>query len=227
MRILIDEPGGLAGEATDLEALYRPPSLPWLRVNMVSTLDGAANGESGKSGSINNAADKQVFHALREQADAIVVGAGTARTERYQVAAVPLVLVSHRGLVPEQLQGAPAGKVLLATCADSVGLGTARDLLGPDQVIVAGQSQVDLASLKAELVDRGWTNLLGEGGPHLLRDLLDAGAVDELCLTWVPQVIGGVHPRILEGAPVEVPLRLAVLLEERGTLLGRWFVERG
>ena len=44
-------------DTDDLAELYRPPSLPWLRVNMVSTLDGAANGDSGRSGSINNEAD--------------------------------------------------------------------------------------------------------------------------------------------------------------------------
>jgi riboflavin biosynthesis pyrimidine reductase len=225
MRILIDD-GGASGDADDFEALYRPPSLPWLRVNMVSTLDGAANGESGKSGSINNEADKRVFHALRDQADAIVVGAGTARTERYRVAAVPLVIVSHRGLVPEQLRDAPPGKLLLVTCADSVGLDECRSMLGRDQVIVVGKSQVDLAAMRDELVARGFRNLLSEGGPHLLRDLLDAGVVDELDLTWVPQVIGGVHPRILEGAGVRVPMRLALLLEEDGTLIGRWLVER-
>lgn len=213
-------------DTDDLEELYRPPSLPWLRVNMVSTLDGAANGESGKSGSINNEADKRVFHALRAQADAIVVGAGTARTERYHVASVPLVIVSHRGLVPEQLQDAPVGTVLLVTCADSLGLDECREALGTDQVIVAGESQVDLAAMKAALVERGFRDLLCEGGPHLLRDLLAAGVADELCLTWVPRVIGGVHPRILEGAPVDVSLRLAVLLEENGTLIGRWLVER-
>jgi riboflavin biosynthesis pyrimidine reductase len=226
VRILTDE-GGATGEATDLRALYRPPSLPWLRVNMVSTLDGAANGESGKSGSINNEADKQVFHALRAQADAIVVGAGTARTERYHVAAVPLVIVSRRGLVPEQLREAPPGKVLLVTCADSLGLDEGRATLGRDQVIVAGTSQVDLAAMKAALVERGLRDLLSEGGPHLLRDLLDAGVADELCLTWVPRVIGGVHPRILEGVAVDVPMRLALLMEEHGTLIGRWIVERG
>ncbi|MGY2875786.1 riboflavin biosynthesis pyrimidine reductase [Marmoricola sp. URHA0025 HA25] len=224
MRILLDE-NGATGEATDLAGLYRPPSLPWLRVNMVSTLDGAANGASGKSGSINNEADKRVFHALRDQADAIVVGAGTARTERYRVAAVPIVVVSHRGLVPEQLQDAPPGKVLLATCSGSLGLDGARDKLGDEHVIVVGESQVDLAALKAALVERGFRNLLSEGGPHLLRDLLDAGAVDELCLTWVPRAIGGVHPRILEGGPVDTPMRLALLLEEAGTLIGRWLVE--
>jgi len=226
MRILIDELGGTTGEADDLAALYRPPSLPWLRVNMVSTLDGAANGDSGKSGSINNEADKRVFHALRDQADAIVVGAGTARTERYRVAAVPIVIVSHRGLVPEQLQDAPAGKVLLATCADSLGLDDARKLLGDEQVIVAGESQVDLAAMRTQLIERGFRDLLSEGGPHLLRDMLDAGVVDELDLTWVPRSIGGVHPRILEGGPVDVAMRLGLLLEEDGTLIGRWLVER-
>jgi riboflavin biosynthesis pyrimidine reductase len=224
VRILIDETGGAGREADDLEALYRPPTLPWLRVNMVSTLDGAANGESGKSGSINNEADKRVFHALRDQADAIVVGAGTARTERYRVAAVPLVIVSHRGLVPEQLRDAPPGKVLLVTCADSLGLDECRATLGTDQVLVAGEAQVDLAAMKAQLVERGHRNLLSEGGPHLLRDLLAAGAADELCLTWVPRVIGGVHPRILEGPSVDADLRLTVLLEEDGTLIGRWLV---
>lgn len=224
MRILTDELGGATGEAVDLAALYRPPSLPWLRVNMVSTLDGAATGDSGRSGSINNEADKQVFHALRSQCDAIVVGAGTARTERYRVADVPLVVVSRRGLVPEQLKGAPQGAVLLVTCSESVGLDECRDTLGADQVVVVGESQVDLAAMKAALVERGCHDLLCEGGPHLLRDLLDAGAVDELCLTWVPRVIGGVHPRILEGASVDVPMRLALLLEDEGTLIGRWLV---
>lgn len=224
MRILIDE-AGATGEATDLKELYRPPSLPWLRVNMVSTLDGAANGESGKSDSINNEADKRVFHALRDGADAIIVGAGTARTERYRVSSVPLVIVSHRGLVPEQLKDAPVGDVLLVTSADSLGLDACRSVLGPDQVIVAGESRVDLAAMKAALVERGLRNLLCEGGPHLFRDLLDAGAVDELCLTWVPRVIGGVHPRILAGAAVDCDFHLAVLLEEQGTLIGRWLVE--
>lgn len=210
----------------ELAELYRPPSLPWLRVNMVSTLEGAATGDSGKSGSINNAADKRVFDLLRAQADAIVVGAGTARTEGYRPGSTPIVVVSHRGLVPELLQDAPAGAVLLVTCSDSIGLDECQATLGADQVVVVGESQVDLAAMKAALVERGFQNLLCEGGPHLFRDLLGAGVVDELCLTWVPQVIGGVHPRILEGAPVSASMRLALLLEQDSTLIGRWLVER-
>lgn len=221
LRVLIDS---LSSPSLDLGDLYRPPRLPWLRVNMVSTLDGAANGESGKSGSINNAADKAVFDALRAQADAVIVGAGTARTENYRVADVPLVIVSRQGLVPEGLRGAPAGKVILVVCAASPGTEEALMTLGPENVIVAGESEVDLTAMKAALVERGLVNLLSEGGPHLLRDLLDAGAADELCLTLVPRAIGGVHPRIVEGGPVEKDLDLVVLLEQDGTLLGRWLV---
>ena len=221
MRVLIDT---LSSPSEDLADLYRPPRLPWLRVNMVSTLDGAANGESGKSGSINNDADGKVFHALRDQADAIVVGAGTARTENYRVAAVPLVLVSRSGQVPEQLHDAEPGKVLLATCAASPGLTVARELLGDEHVIVVGDEQVDLAALKAALVSRGLRNLLSEGGPHLLRDLVAAGAADELCLTIVPQAIGGEHPRIVAGDAISADLELVVLLEQESTLLARYLL---
>lgn len=220
VRTLIDT---LGAGSEDLADLYRPPRLPWLRVNMVSTVDGAANGESGKSGSINNAADKAVFDTLRAQADAVIVGAGTARTEDYRVAQVPLVVVSHSGQLPEQLKHAPAGKVLLVVPASSPGLDDARSVLG-DDVLVVGESQVDLVAMKSALVGRGLTNLLGEGGPSLLRDLLASGAADELCATIVPRLIGGVHPRIVMGESIGVDLDLALLLEQDGTLLARWLV---
>jgi len=220
-RVLLDT---LASPSESLIDLYRPPRLPWLRVNMVSTVDGAANGETGKSGSINNDADKAVFDALRAQSDAILVGAGTARTEGYRVAKVPLVVVSHQGQVPEQLRTAEPGQVLMAVCAASPGLVEAQEILGRENVIIAGQAQVDLVAVKAELVARGWTNLLSEGGPHLLRDLIASGAADELCLTIVPRAIGGVHPRILMGESVRGDLELAVLLEQDGTLMARYLI---
>lgn len=214
----------LGPDTTDLDALYAPLADPWLRVNMVATVDGSATGESGRSGSINNEADHVVFEHLRATADAILVGAGTARAEGYGVAAVPLVVVSRRGDVPEQLRGAPVGSVLLATCAHADGLDAAREVLGSDQVLVLGSHRVDLEALRRTLVERGWTRLLAEGGPHLLRDLLAAGVVDELCTTTVPRLIAGTHPRITDGPPVDVPLRLHTLLEQDGTILARWLI---
>jgi riboflavin biosynthesis pyrimidine reductase len=206
----------------DLDALYAVPTTPWLRVNMISTVDGAATGSDGKSGGINNAVDRRVFDCLRRLCDCVVVGAGTARDEGYRPFTKPLVLVSRRGEVPSRLRDAPAGSVLMATCAAAEHLDETRALLGDDQVLVLGQHRVDLAELKRALVDRGVTSLLSEGGPQLLRGLLAERVVDELDLTVVPRLLAGEHPRITNGPPVDLPLTLALLLEDGGTLLGRW-----
>ncbi len=225
MRVLIDETGDRAGRSDlsdeDLAGLYRPTTTPWWRINMVSTVDGSATGESGRSGSINNGADKRVFDTLRGLADAIVVGAGTARVEGYRPADVPIVLVSRRGHVPESLRDAPRGSVLLATTAGADGLSASRAALGGDNVVVTGD-EVDLASLRRDLADRGLTSVLSEGGPSLFADLVAAGVLDEVCLTVVPQLVGGDHPRIGTGADLGSELHLTMLLEQDGTLLGRW-----
>lgn len=221
MRVLV---GPDLDPRTDLAELYAAPADPWLRVNMVETLDGAATGDSGRSGSINNAVDKVVYDQLRALADAVVVGAGTARVEGYAPVDRPTVVVSRRGHVPDLLRGGPPGAVLLATCAEAELLDQARELLGDEHVLVLGADRVDLAALKPALAARGLTQLLGEGGPHLLRDLVAAGVADELCATIVPRLVGGEHPRITQGPPVDVPLRLHLLLEAEGTLLGRWTI---
>jgi len=206
----------------DLDELYAVESRPWLRVNMVSTVDGSATGPNGRSGGINNAADKRVFDTLRRLCDCVVVGAGTARDEGYRDLTKPLVLVSRRGEVPPRLRDAPAGSVLMATCAAAEHLDETRAILGDDQVLVLGQHRVDLAELKHTLAERGYPSLLSEGGPQLLSGLLAEGVVDELDLTVVPRLLAGEHPRITDGAPVDLPLELALLLEDGGTLLGRW-----
>lgn len=216
----------LVGEGDDLARLYAVPRTPWLRVNFVATVDGAATGADGRSGSINNAVDKRVFDLLREQSDVVVIGAGTARAEGYRGIGKPLVLVSRSASVPRQLRDSPPGDVLIATYAASPGLESARALLGADHVLVAGQNRVDLLGLKALLAARGWVNQLCEGGPHLFRDLLDEGAADEIDLTVVPLVVGGHHPRISDGPPVHRPLTLHALAEEDGTLVSRWFTAR-
>lgn len=218
MRVLVGP------DTDDLTELYAAPRRPWLRVNMVSTVDGAATGETGKSGSINDPVDREVFQLLRALADVIVVGAGTARTEGYRPVDTPIVVVSRHALVPDTLRGAPAGSVLVATCEQAPGLADARSLLGAENVLVLGSHRVDLQLLKQVLADRGWSDVLCEGGPRLLRDLLASGVADELCATVVPRLLAGEHPRITHGAPVDVPLHLHVLLESGSTLLARWWL---
>jgi riboflavin biosynthesis pyrimidine reductase len=193
---------------------------------MVATVDGAATGEDGTSRSINNGADKVVFDLLRDLSDAVVVGAGTVRVEGYAVGRKPLVVVSRTASVPPTQLRAERGKVLMATVTSAPYLEDARQQLGNENVLVLGSHRVDLARLKDELVVRGYRHLLSEGGPHLLRDLLDQGVADELDATIVPRIVGGGHRRITDGPPVDVPLRLHTLVEQDDTLLARWFVRR-
>ncbi len=206
-----------------LRAHYAPLRAPWLRLNFVATVDGATQGPDGRSKSINNAADKRVFHLLRELADVIIVGAGTARAEGYRPNPKTMVVVSRSGEVPPTLRER-RGELLMATCGRAPHLQETRSLLGHDNVLVLGEYAPDLATLRRELVSRGHRDLLCEGGPHLTRDLLAAGQVDELCLTTVPRLLAEQHLRITAGPPVDVPLRLHALLESDGTLLARWLV---
>jgi riboflavin biosynthesis pyrimidine reductase len=208
----------------DLRAAYAPPRLPWLRLNFVSTVDGAAAGRDGTSRSINNAADQRVFSALRDQAHVVIAGAGTIRAEGYRPNPKPLVVVTRSGEIPPTLLEGDTGRVYVATGSAAPGLAGARSVLG-DRVLVLGDDGPDLVALRSALVDLGFGNLLCEGGPHLAADLLAAGAVDELCWTIVPTLVAGDGLRITVGDAIDVPLRLHALLEDGGTLLGRWYVE--
>lgn len=237
MRILISSTPDVetSAEVDDptLERLYasRPPAHDpadgiWLRANMVTTIDGAAQGEDGVSGGINNPADKRVYQALRSFADVVVVGAGTARAEEYGVADVPLVLVSRSGKVPEKLRGHAPGRVVMATVEASESLAETRALLGADNVWTLGSYALDLRSLRGRLAAAGFHEVLTEGGPHLLRDLMSVGAVDELCLTVVPRLVAGDRKRIAAGAGIDITADPVLLMEDEGTLLGRWTLSR-
>jgi riboflavin biosynthesis pyrimidine reductase len=238
MRLLLSETGtpapGTELDKEALRALYAGPSRPWLRVNFVSTLDGAATGDDGRSGSINTDADFVVFQLLRELADVVVVGAGTVRNEGYvplrdeDPAAPPLAVVSHTARLPAKLRGSEPGAVLLVTRggADPAALDDAREALGEQHVVLAGDERVDLVAARKALEDRGMMQIVSEGGPTLLGTMLSAGVVDELDLTWSPTLVGGDHTRVVAGPPVDLALEPVVLVEQDGSVMGRWRVSR-
>jgi riboflavin biosynthesis pyrimidine reductase len=207
-----------------LRAIYAPPRLPWLRANMVSSLDGAATGSDGRSGTVNNAVDVDVFHVLRDLADAVLVGAGTAIAETYTAKGAPIVVVSRRGRIPDDLRGCEPGAVRLATVAEAPGLDAALDEIGEENVYVTGTSEVDLPALLDRLHEDGMQHVLCEGGPTLLGSLLEAGVLDELCHTITPKLLAGDGRRIVTGPPADVPVSLGSLIEHDGTLLGRWLL---
>ena len=211
----------------DLRELYAAPRRPWVRANMVATVDGAAAGESGRSGSINNDVDRRVFALLRD--------ARRRRRGRAPARRGPRATGPPTG---RSCWSAARGAGPRAAARRRAGAGAARDLRGrrgsrarPGRRSATSTCSCSAATASTwpgcaeELAGRGLVDLLCEGGPHLLRDLLDQGVLDELCQTVVPRLVGGTHPRILDGPPVDAALRLHVLLEHDGTLLGRWLVD--
>ncbi len=235
---------GLGAELDDgaLAQVYAvpPDAARWVRVNMVTTLDGSATGSDGKSGTINTPADGVVFELLRALSDVVLVGAGTVRDEGYgplRVAerwapirarlgldeALPLVVVSNHGDVPDRLSGAE-GAVFAAVPDELVSSLAGR--FGSDHVIGCGAGRVDLGQLVDQLADLGWHRLHCEGGPSLLGSMAEAGVLDELCLTLAPRLVVGDGRRISSGVPQDLAMAPLALVEEAGTIMGRWSVTR-
>jgi riboflavin biosynthesis pyrimidine reductase len=247
MRVLIDprRPSRLGSRATaaDLEDLYAFPRRgTWVRANMVTTLDGAAAGPDGRSGSVNTPADNRVFALQRDLADVVLVGAGTVRTEGYRRleptrrSRVPatLAVVTRSGRVPENIRTGKEGRgpAVLVTCAAAgeKALDRARSVLGEESVLVCGTEEVDLRAALDALSLRRLRKVLLEGGPSLLSTALAADVVDELALTVAPTLVGGDATRITSGPTLSgahgIPARPYALLEEAGTLLGLYRFHR-
>ena len=242
MRILIPVPSAPdQGEVTLEQAYGYPPDRRWLRANMVASVDGAASSD-GRSRGLSSPGDKRVFRVLRALADVIVVGAGTARAERYAAVTAEETTPTERvargqtatpaiAVVTSRLDLDPGSRLfadattrsLVLTCAaaDPYRLGALREVA---DVVVAGEERVDLPAALDALAQRGLRRMLCEGGPTLLAQVAAAGRLDELCLTVSPLLTGGGAGRILAGADLTPPrpLRLRHLLEEDGALFTRY-----
>jgi riboflavin-specific deaminase-like protein len=195
---------------------YPRADRPALRVNFVSSLDGAVTVD-GFSAGLSGPGDKLIFGALRMVCDALVVAAGTIRAERYDalrldpgrrkwrrangLAEYPLMVVVSRSLdldpAQEIFSDAPIRPIVVTSAAAPADRRTA--LAGVAEILTAGEQEVDLAAAFAELHARGATQLLSEGGPHLLGAMIAADLVDELCLTVSPLLAGGTAGRISTG----------------------------
>ncbi len=229
-----------------LAELYRyPAGKRTLRANMVTSADGAATLD-GASAALSSAADRHVFALNRTLADVILVGASTARIERYAPVRIrelwqhlrdgrtptpPIAVVtSLRDLDPANplIADAPAhARTIVITTRRAPAQARAQMAERAD-VIVAGETVVDLEAAVMTLADRGHQRILAEGGPGILAQLVAANLMDELCLTIGPLVAGPGAPRILTGAPIPqaLPLSLAHVIEDNGFLLCRYGVTR-
>jgi riboflavin biosynthesis pyrimidine reductase len=240
MKRLVPSPGATS-VAEQLET-YRPwedppAGRPRVALNFAATLDGRAAIE-GRSGQIGSDTDTEMLVGLRQRFDAVMIGAGTMRAERYgRIIGDPAKRARRKelGLPGDPLMvivggldlpwDAPlftdgGGEVLLITAAKE---GEPPATATRVEVVREPGGRVDAAvALRRLREERGVRALLCEGGPHLHSQLQAAGIADELFLTIAPKLVG-TGPEILEGALPEVAeLELAWLLQEGSELFARY-----
>jgi riboflavin biosynthesis pyrimidine reductase len=213
-----------------------PADRPHLALNFATTLDGRA-AIDGRSGAIGSETDTAMLVGLRQRFDAVMIGAGTMRVERYGriigdsakrkrreelglPGDPPVVIVGGLDLpwdAPLFTDG--GGQVLLLTAEEGDPPVTAT----PVEVVRFPDGRVDLAAALRRLrAEHGVRALLCEGGPHLHSQLQAAELADELFLTIAPKLVGA-GSSILEGALPEVAeLELAWLLQEGSELFARY-----
>jgi riboflavin-specific deaminase-like protein len=213
---------------------------PYLALNMVSSLDGKATVD-GRTAGLSSELDRRLFHALRTQTDAVMVGAGTLREERYGrfIKSDELretrkreglepdalgVIVSARMALPPDLPvlEEPEQRLVVSTGSDA-------ELPGAEAQVEYQRVGDDLQLLMARLREQGVRSVLCEGGPTLNSHLLAAGLVDELFLTLHPLLTGGADAlTIVAGRTLVAPvgMELLWLAEGDGDLFTRWRVAR-
>jgi diaminohydroxyphosphoribosylaminopyrimidine deaminase/5-amino-6-(5-phosphoribosylamino)uracil reductase len=164
--------------------------LPYVRVKLAMTLDGYLADCDHTSRWITGPVAREWVQHQRLRADAIMIGAGTAR-------------IDHPSLQPH-LPNAPQKWRVIIDRARPVAVSD-RD----EKTLVAtkdlGYDGQNLEPALRALCQRGINEVFCEGGGQLAAALLEQGLVDELILIYAPKLLGDVTA--VRGLPI-APRRL-------------------
>lgn len=196
----------------ELRAAYAWPVGPWLRAMMLTTLDGATAGSDGLSGSISSPTDRAVLSEVRREADAILIGAGTLRAERYnpvreREGRAPVLCIASASL------NLPWGDPVFAESLHAPLVLTSSDR-ACDYANVTRLPDTSPTSLVRALHQRGLDHIVCEGGARLLTQLTAANLVDEYDITLAPVLAGNGHGIVDGDLGAGVSLRLAGMLTD-------------
>ena len=218
-----------------------PANRTWVRAMMVETLDGAAAGADGLSGSISSPADQRVFNTVRRRADVVLIGAGTMRAEKYtpmrakpadvparteagQLEAPVLAVVSRSLELPWNLpvwsESSHRPLIITGTTPEPQALAQAQEHAEVVQI-----EQLLPATILDVLAERGLRRILCEGGPRLLRDLTAADLVDEADITIAPLIVGTGHSPETGAIARAARFRLVHVVEDDDHLMARYVAE--
>ena len=223
---------GAAAAATQNAAYltHRRLGRPRVTLKAAASLDGKVAAPDGSSQWITGPAARADGHRLRAEADAVLVGAGTALADDPRLT---VRLPGHAGRQPLRVLADATGRVgtgghlfdgeagaLVATTPAAPAAAVDAWKAAGAEVLVCGQATitvwggsggalgaspagrgVELEGLARVLGDRGVLELLVEGGPRLQASLWAAGLADRLVWYLAPLAIGGAGaPGLLDGA---------------------------
>jgi diaminohydroxyphosphoribosylaminopyrimidine deaminase/5-amino-6-(5-phosphoribosylamino)uracil reductase len=206
-RIAVEE-GVLAAEAERVLAGFTSRlrrSRPLVTLKLASTLDGRIATHAGESQWITGEAARRAAHAMRGQADAVLVGVGTVLADNPELTcripgyrSTPIVRV-----IADSHLRTPLTSKLIRTAASSPTWFLVRPGADPDRRaaladlgvklidVAAGTTGIDLADGLRTLAKAGITRLLVEGGGQIAASLLRADLVDGIAWFHAPAVMGG------------------------------------
>jgi diaminohydroxyphosphoribosylaminopyrimidine deaminase/5-amino-6-(5-phosphoribosylamino)uracil reductase len=221
--------GVLREEAERLNEAYAKhvrTGIPFVTWKMAASLDGKVAARDGSSRWITGDAARRDVHRLRGDADAIVVGAGTAladdpsltvRDPEYRGRPPLRVLVDARGRVPAggDLFGEEAPTLVATTDAAPVDRRESWRRAGAEVVTFEGEGGlVPFGALLGHLGKRDVQSVLLEGGPTLAWSAIEDGGVDKVVVYLAPKLVGGTEaPPVLGGrgfAPIAAALGLGI-----------------
>ena len=237
------ETGLLEAEALRLTAPFRTlvtAGRPWVIAKWAMSRDRRAAAPPGAGRWVSSPESRALVHELRGRMDAILVGIGTALADDPLLTArppgprVPLrIVLDSRARLPLEsalVQSVGEAPLLVAAGPDAPAARIAA-LQSADCEVwqSASPSPSDrLHALLRFLGDRRLTNLLVEGGPHVLREFFAAGLVDEIWQFTAPCDYAS-HPAaaLLPVFPEPPPFDVESVSHPGGDTLVKGLVRRG
>ncbi|MFG2333886.1 bifunctional diaminohydroxyphosphoribosylaminopyrimidine deaminase/5-amino-6-(5-phosphoribosylamino)uracil reductase RibD [Streptomyces sp. NPDC048604] len=178
---------------------------PFVRWKYAATLDGRIAAADGTSRWISSAESRADVHRLRAEADAVVVGSGTARADdpHLAVRGIEDAVQPLRVVVDTEATAVKPGARVLDDAAPTliaVAEDAATDL--PQAVrLPRAERGLSVPALLDALHERGVRSVLLEGGPTLAGAFLAAGAVDQV-VGYLAPVLLGAGPAALKDAGI-------------------------
>jgi len=226
------------------------PNLPEVAVNFALTWDGRVSTRNRTRADFSSPRDKHRLLEIRASGDALLVGRSTLETEQMTMAIPDETIQAERvarGQAPHPLRVVVSGsgrfdpnaRLFQTDSAPVLIFSTSgmpqstRAALEPKAILhLADDPRVDLMAMLKTLRSRyGVARLICEGGPTLLRSLLEENLVDEINVTFCPRIFGGTDAPTLTGTPgpflpAAVECRLEAMETFEGECFARYRVNR-